>query len=244
VRIVIGILLIVLAATGAAAQEASPLEFDTFISGTLTNSAFEAAYSFEAESGQMVMIEMLPRPGTYDLDPALVLRDSAGNILAVNDDFDYPTSLIVVKLPANDRYIVLATRSGGSTGTSAGDYILRARRVQPLTAGQTVEAVIFSDQEKAVAERFVLMPEASGALQITFSQQPGDLFASLKLSDWQADNSYSTTLFRMDDTSRLSRAALTVEVEAGQVYILTVDRALFSFAFGQDISSSIKITVN
>ncbi|NWG17911.1 MAG: hypothetical protein HXY41_14885 [Chloroflexi bacterium] len=243
-RIIACILLVVLMATGAAAQEALPLEFDTFVSGTLTNEVFEVTYSFKAESGQLVLIEMLPKPGTYDLDPALLLRDSSGKVLAVNDDFDFPTSLIAIKLPANDSYTVLATRSGGSTGSSTGDYVLRARLVQPLAAGQTVEATIFSDLETAVAERYVLMPEASGALEITFSQQPGELYASLELSDWVGENEFVKRLFDLSDTAGLSRATLAVEVEAGKLYILTVDKAPFSFVFGDEITATVKITVN
>lgn len=234
--------LVVLLAQTAAAQETVPLEFDTLMTGTLTASVFERVYTFQGRAGDVVLVDMLPRPGTYDLDPALILRASDGTPLATSDNFDFPSALVVAELPADGTYNILATRSGGSTGVSTGDYVLRAQRVQPAGPGTSVEVMIYSDQQKDLPERVVFYPQTSGPMQITVAQELGDLYASLALSEWQTGNNYISML-RVDDTYRMTKAALTFEVEAGQFYVLTVRKALFSFVFGQDISAVIKISV-
>lgn len=232
--VIIGLLVLVLASalgiSAVAAQDKTPIELGAWVEGELTNSAYEVKYSFEGKAGQIVLVEMLPKPGTYDLDPAVILRDSDGDILGQDDDFSYPVSVVVAELGADEEYVVLATRSGGSTGSTEGQYWIRVSVVEALTAGAKVEATITSDSEAETPNLFVIRPEESGEVKIGFSQEPGELYASVELSEWVSD-SYPTRVFSMDDTANVTNASITVNLEAGQIYVLNVSRSFGAYAF-------------
>src|SRR5574337_1217495 len=106
-------LLSVLGISAVAAQDKTPIEFGQWVEGTLSDATYEAKYTFSGTKGQIILVEMIPKPGTYDLDPALVLRNSDGDIIGQNDDFSYPLSVVVAELASDDTFTVLATRSGG-----------------------------------------------------------------------------------------------------------------------------------
>lgn len=235
--------LIILSAGSIAAQDKIPIEFGQYIEGELTNSAYEVKYTFEGKAGQVVAVEMLPKPGTYDLDPALILRDSDGDILGQNDDWDYPLSLVVAELPADEQYTILATRSGGSTGSSQGTYWIRAMLVEPVESGAKLEATIVSDYDKEVPNIFVLRPTETGDVKIGFSQEVGELFAAIELALWKNNSYGGDTVMSLDNTAKVSSATFTVGLEAGQIYVLTVRRAFGSYVFGSE-ESIVTITVN
>ncbi len=78
-------------------------------------------YTFKGKSGQQVTIEM----NSDTFDPYLVLRAPDGNKLAVNGDISPQNwnAKIVVNLPSNGNYLVMArTSSAGESGS----YIIRA----------------------------------------------------------------------------------------------------------------------
>jgi hypothetical protein len=241
--VLLALALVVLGAGVIAAQDKTPIEFGQYVEGELTNSAYEVKYSFSGKAGQVVAVEMLPKPGTYDLDPALILRDSDGDILGQNDDWDYPLSLVVAELPADEEYTILATRSGGSTGSSEGAYWIRATLVEPVESGAKLEATIVSDFEKEVPNIFVLRPSETGDVKLGFSQEVGELFAAIDLALWENDSYGGATVMSMDDTAKVSNATFTVSLEAGQIYVLSVRRAFGSYVF-DDAQSTVTITVN
>lgn len=230
----LGLLMLVLVAafgvSAVAAQDTTPIELGTWVEGELTNATYEVKYSFEGKAGQIVLVEMLPKPGTYDLDPALILRDSDGDILGQDDDFSYPVSVVAAELGADENFVVLATRSGGSTGSTEGAYWIRVSVVEPLTAGSKVEATLTTDSENETPNLFVIRPEESGEVKIGFSQEPSELYASVELSQWISDT-YPTTVFSLDDTAKVTNASVSVELEAGQIYILNVSRSFGAFSF-------------
>ncbi|MBZ0281391.1 MAG: hypothetical protein K8L97_11680 [Anaerolineae bacterium] len=221
-----------LGVSAVSAQDTTPIELGSWVEGELTNATYEVKYSFEGKAGQIVLVEMLPKPGTYDLDPALILRDSDGDILGQDDDFSYPVSAVVAELAADETFIVLATRSGGSTGSSEGEYWIRVNVVEPLTSGAKVEATLTTNSEEETPNLFVIRPEESGEIKIGFSQEPSDLYASVELSQWVSD-SYPTTVFSLDDTAKVSNASLSVNLEAGQFYILDISRSFGAYSFDE-----------
>lgn len=225
-----------------AAQDKASLAFGEFVEGEITNKAYEVKYVFKGEKGQIVSIQMLPTPGTYDLDPYLILRDSDGDILAENDDFGYPLALVVAELPANETYTVLATRNGGSTGESVGGFWLRADQVEPVKSGAKLEATITSNSEAETPNFFILRPEKSGPMTIGFSQDVGELFASLKVSTWNVDFGGEETVAELGNTAKVSQASLTVDLAADVFYVLRVDRSFGSFAFDA-VDATIQVTV-
>jgi hypothetical protein len=236
------LMLTALGVSAVGAQDKTPIEMGQWVEGTLSNDTYEVKYTFSGTQGQVILVEMIPKPGTYDLDPAVVLRTSDGDILGQNDDFNYPLSVVVAELPTDDTYTVLATRSGGKSGDSEGDYWVRTSAVDPLTSGTKMEVTLTSDSEKETPNVFVLFPNANGSIKVGFSQQVGDLYASLEIDQW-VDDSYPTALLSLNDTSKVSAATFSVELEAGNFYILTVNRAFGSFVF-DTVEATVTITVN
>jgi hypothetical protein len=239
------VLLVVLAALGAsvaAAQEKTPLEMGQWMEGTLTNDSYEVKYTINGAKGQIILVQMLPKPGTYDLDPALVLRNSDGDIVGQNDDYSYPLSVVVAELPSDDTYTILATRSGGKTGSSTGAYWVRADAVEPLKPGSKLDVTISSDSEKDIPSVYVLRPESSGPVKVGFSQKPGDLYASLDIGVWQ-DDSYPTSVMSLSDTAKVTGATFSVDLDSGQIYLLMVKRAFGAFSFNS-ADATVTVTVN
>lgn len=216
-----------------AAQDATPLVFDEYVEGELSNRAYEVKYTFEGNSGDVISIEMLPKPGTYDLDPYIILRNSEGDVLAENDDFGYPLSLIVAELPADGTYTILATRSGGSTGSSEGEYWLRVKHAVVAESGSALEATIYSDSDKDVPNLFVLRPTESGPVTITYSQTVGELFGSMEISTVDLTYGGQERIAELGNTSKVSKATLELELEGGIFYIINVSRSFSSFVFDE-----------
>jgi hypothetical protein len=244
-RKMFGILLVALlfstmAVSGVFAQEA--LTFGEWVEGALSNSEYEVEYTFDGAAGDLVLIQMIQKPGTYELDPSLVLMDSGGDRVAINEDFLYSGAVIVTELPADGTYTLLATRYEGSTGSSEGDYWLRADIVEPLTAGSSVEATLDSNFETAVPTLFVLTPDSDTTVRLGFSQELGELFAGFRLVEWGDDVLYGTPLLDVADTARLTSASFTLELEGGKTYILIVDKSFSSFVF-EETTATVNFTV-
>ncbi len=81
------------------------LKLGEYTKGSITAKVYEVAYSFSGKKGDIVTLEIMPDPEKPDLDPTVELRDSDGQVLATNDDFNYPLALAIGELPADGDYI-------------------------------------------------------------------------------------------------------------------------------------------
>jgi len=91
--------------------------------GSLDNANPFTVYTFQARAGDRVRISMRTTRGT--LDPTLYLLDPSGIQLAFNDDAAPPNDTnaqINTVIPANGRYIIIATRFGALTGGTTGSF--------------------------------------------------------------------------------------------------------------------------
>ncbi len=227
--------------TPAAHAQGGALPLNEWVTGTLTADAFEVNYTISVAAGDIVLIEMYAALGTYDLDPALELSDSLGGLLDENDDTVGLGAVIIFEAPADGDYTILATRALGVDGSSEGDYILRASQITPLTPGSTVETIIYADDALNYPSVSVLRPEADGTWAINVSQVPGtDLYANFVLQGGEDEFGFQTTLFDLDSTAGLTSATLNVNLTGGQIYLLLVQKAFFSF--GMD-TTEVPVTV-
>ncbi|MFQ3536426.1 MAG: pre-peptidase C-terminal domain-containing protein [Aggregatilineales bacterium] len=90
--------------------------------GSVDNVSPFTVYTFQARAGDRVRISMRATGGR--LDPALYLLDPSGVQLAFNDDAarnDINAQIDAV-IPADGRYIVIATRFGALTGGTSGSF--------------------------------------------------------------------------------------------------------------------------
>jgi hypothetical protein len=235
--------LLVLGAQAVAAQDdVTAIQVGSdWVEGSLDNDEFELKFGFEGNEGDIVIVEMIPVPGTFDLDPMVTLRDGDGDILGTNDDFGYPISVVVAELPASESYVILASRAGGADGSSEGDFWIRVRTVDLVESGDTLEATITSVSEDEVPNMFVMRPEEDGEYTFTFSQEISELYASFRVSSWENDD-WETLVASLDNTAAVSSASLTVELEEGTFYIVRVDRSFGSFVF-DEMEATVTVSV-
>jgi hypothetical protein len=236
--LLVAVFMLSLGLSTVAAQDATPIEYGQTVEGTVDNSTYEVEYTFTGSAGDLVAITMNRLDTDSQIDAALVLRKGSF-LVATNDDFSYPLSLIVVQLPDDGDYTILATRSGGATGSTEGDFYLKVELVEPLASGSTVEATLFSDYEKQVPSVFYLAPEEDGPVKISYSQEIGELYGSLRIQetpDWANDpsNSYYTYVLDLGDTNRVTDATFSLDLQAGHIYILSINVAFGSYSFNSE----------
>ncbi|MBI5929405.1 MAG: hypothetical protein HY862_08860 [Chloroflexi bacterium] len=208
------------------------LALNEWVEGTLTADAFETTYTISVTAGDVILIEMYAKLGTYDLDPALKLSDSLGEQLDENDDTIGLGAVIVFEVPADGDYTILATRALGADGSSEGDYILRASQITPLAVGSTVEATIYADDAQSYPSVSVLKPEADGTWAINIAQDPGsDLYANFVLQGGKDDFGSPITLFDLDNTVGIRSGTLNVDLKGGEIYLLLITKGFLSFGF-------------
>lgn len=128
--------------------DATTLELGTEATGAISPEASAVGFTFEAEAGQRVSIAL----NSDDFDTYLVLVDSEGNVLDVDDDGgDSLNSLLTgYMLPTNGTYGVIATSFGGfrGTGTAEGEFALAVItfEVRRIEYTQRIEDELTADQ--------------------------------------------------------------------------------------------------
>jgi hypothetical protein len=225
-------------ATAFAQEDAIAIAYGDVVDGEITNDEFEVNYVFSGTEGDIVLIEMFPEPGTYDVDPKLQLKDDDGDILFENDDFLYPSSVIVTELRDDEEYTITATRYNGEDGTSEGNYILRLSLVEPIAVGDTVDTQIFavSDSEESAMPQFiVLYSEDDTTVNVSMAVEEGEIFASLRMStpDPDAYGGYNT-LVDFNPNVPIYNLSFEIELQDEQIYILYANLAYSSFSFDAD----------
>ncbi len=116
--------------------------------GEVTADQPEAVYGFTAKRGDLIKITLQRISG--DLDPALILADASGNVVAVNDEDTSSTGtldasisdLLILK---TGNYLIVATRFGRQAGTTRGGFSLTLDRTPPESLGLTLEKPAFVD---------------------------------------------------------------------------------------------------
>lgn len=239
------VMLIALSAAGITAAQDTALTLGEAITGEITASDYEFSYTFEGSAGDTALIQMWQAPDSSDyVDTYLILEGPDGKVFAENsnDPANYSGSVIAAVLPDDGTYTVIATRDGGRTGSSVGEYVLVVNTVEVLKPGSKVNATIYGwdSDMREIPNQFVV--SGSGPTKIGFSQEIGELFPDLKLYPWEDVNSYPDPLFELRDTSQVTNAVVSVELQEGVLYILTV-RDSFSSSVWDDSEKEFTITV-
>lgn len=243
--LMLAVLVMISAAGITTAQDATPLTLGEAVEGEITDDNFEVLYTFDGKAGELALIQMWQSPDAEEyVDTELILQGPSGSDIAGNpgDPALYSQATIAAELPEDGTYTIIATRYEGRTGDSVGPFGLVANIVTPLTAGAKVDATIYGYEHelRTVPQQYVI--QGSGATKISFSQELSDLFPDLKLHPWIDGEEYSTPLFTLENTSGVSSAVMSVELEEGTLYILTV-RDSFSSSVYDDSEKTITITV-
>ena len=86
-----------------AAQGKVALKLGEMTKGEITAKVHEVSYSFSAKKGDIITLEIMPDPAQPDLDPTVELRNSDGETITKNDDFNYPLALAIAELPSRQK---------------------------------------------------------------------------------------------------------------------------------------------
>lgn len=215
--ILLGIILLILP-IGASAQEVSnALTYGSEVEGNISNQSFEAVYTFRGEKDDIVVITMIADVDS-SLDPYLYLTTLDNEVIAQNDDFFNLNSRIIVRLPENDTYQIVATRLGERTGDGEGSFSLTLEAV-PVTSGDITVEGTTSPSDTPPTHVFVL--ESSGSYTLTYTIVRGDYFPALVVEKVSADDFYNEAVATIGGNG-LKNGTVTLDLEADALYILSL----------------------
>jgi len=108
----------------------------------------EKVFTFSAQRGDLISVTMQRISG--DLDPFLILADTQGNVLALNDDDPNSSGTLDAAIREwlirkTGDYLIVATRFGRASGTSRGSFSLAIDRVPPADLGKRAARAILID---------------------------------------------------------------------------------------------------
>ncbi|NDJ74800.1 MAG: redoxin family protein [Chloroflexi bacterium] len=165
-------------------DDPQPIAYGETVSGVLDDANYEDVWTFEGAAGDvitLVMTRMVDEPGS--LDGYMVLTDPAGEVLAVQDDFEenlMPT-LENVQLPADGIYAITATRFGFAMGASAGEYTLSLELVEQVP-------VLAAGDETAGTRWLASNEPPDGARWITYNDRALGTISAEDFEDWYMFN--------------------------------------------------------
>ncbi|MBX3063096.1 MAG: hypothetical protein KF726_08975 [Anaerolineae bacterium] len=118
-----------------------PLTYGTTISGELTEATFEAVYGFAGQKGDVILVRMAGEEGFDSLrDPVLQVLFNNQQVIGDTSRFFgvFGEALLVLELPADADYSIVATRRGGRTGKSTGKFTLELMQPPALKLEQPI----------------------------------------------------------------------------------------------------------
>jgi hypothetical protein len=109
------------------------MNYGDTVRGVIEGDTFELEYTFEAQAGEVVDIQMTKISG--NLDPFIIVRGADGAEIDSNDDDpqgggSLDSYLHELSIPANGMYTIVATRFNGELGDSTGEFELALRFVR------------------------------------------------------------------------------------------------------------------
>ncbi|MFQ3534300.1 MAG: hypothetical protein SNJ58_00345 [Aggregatilineales bacterium] len=221
-----------LALARASAAQGSTLVYGQTVEGRITNQAFRTIYAFQGQQGEIIDAVMRRLDG--NLDPALLLLDSANALVGRDDDGadGLNAALSAIVLPRTETYFLVATRFGQAQGTTAGRFSLTLERVG-AAADPELEAETFPLRygETAVRELNDAQPQhiytfaalRGDLISIRMTRISGDLDSVLILADAEG-NVLLVNDEAPDRRGTLDAAILEWRVPATTSYLLVATR--------------------
>ncbi len=154
------------------------LAYRNTVTGTIDNDTPTIEYTFVAQAGDVIGIQMQLTSGS--LDSLVVLRDANGNELGRNDDDELvpgrDSYLRDFTIPANGIYIIVATRYREEAGTSEGEFSLRLEKVGEGTPLPTPEPTEAAGNTLAYGDTVTgRIDNDTPSVEYTFTAQAGDV---------------------------------------------------------------------
>lgn len=129
---------------GVSSASGSALRYGDSIINNITNMAPVLYYSFRAQRGDLINVQMQRISG--DLDPVLQVVNSNAFVVAENDDvLGSPTldaAISGLLIEQTGTYIIVATRFGQAAGMSSGNFVLTLDTAQNSGFGNSPQAAV------------------------------------------------------------------------------------------------------
>ncbi len=175
--------------TTVATPTTASIDYEETLTGTIDDTTYEYRFEFQGNRSDAVTITMNATSG--DLDTYLMLEDSDGNLLDLNDDVDLTSqdlnsAIESYSLPESGTYVIVATRFDGEFGTTSGDFelILTLTDGRPLDTAATLEyqdTVSGTIDNQNFEEQYSFTGRAGDLITIDMSAGDGNLDTSLTL---------------------------------------------------------------
>lgn len=205
------------------AQDKTAIEFDQWVSGEISDDVPAIKYGFSGKTGQLITVVMMADPDENALDTALELRTSDGDVLAQNDDVLDHYSMVIVKLPADGDYTIVAMRYQGADGSTTGKYQIEVSEPKLITQGTKMSVDITSESDKRYPHFYVLQPmDSSGSIKVGFNVESNGQYPQLGLFKWK-ENDYPDILFYGEYLSSIGNLSFNADLDANDFYVLMVD---------------------
>lgn len=129
------------------------LRFGQSVVESISDTQPQREFVFSALRGEVITIKM--KRITGDLDATLVLTDAAGSVLLTNDeDSDAPgtsdAGINLYRVRESGNFVIIATRYGGSAGTSEGAFSLSLDRLDGSEVGLTPDLPVLLGYNESV----------------------------------------------------------------------------------------------
>ncbi len=178
--------------TGSSRLAPLPIGYGETRNASLSHAQIERFYSFEAEAGDLITINMA-RGASGDLDSTIVLADA--NYVTLEEDDDdggnQNARIANYRIPAAGRYHIIAGRFEGARGQTSGAFALSLERVDDpvvdvpegvisLSYGTSVTGKIGADNQ---ADIYAFYGRQGELVSIAMTRMDGNLDAYLELLD-------------------------------------------------------------
>lgn len=178
--------------TGSSRLAPLPIQYGESKRASLSHSQFELYFSFEAETDDLISINMSRDEGG-ELDSYVVLADAAYTALEEDDDDggNQNARIADYRIAADGRYHIIATRFERARGKTSGAFVLSLEIVDDplveapagaisLRYGSSVTGKISADNE---ADTYAFYGRQGEVVTIAMTRMDGDLDAYLELLD-------------------------------------------------------------
>jgi len=178
---------------GVISEQGTNLLYDVPIINAISSTQPQVYYTFQAQAGGIVNIDMRRSSGT--LDPYLQVVDRNRFVIAENDDAPGGTRNARIQnlvLREAGTYIIVATRYGQAAGDSAGNFVLNVSESEgsglgnsdlvplAISYGQTVEETIDDEHYQRF---YIFDAQADDLITVTMQRTKGQIDAYLILAD-------------------------------------------------------------
>jgi hypothetical protein len=236
-RFLISIFLLTLVFAGAAVHaEDEAIEYGQKVTGEITSRNFEIPYVFSGKAKDMVIIEMRAVGTNSKLtNPAIILLNQNGDVVAdTTRAIAYLNAFLVVQLPKDDDYTILASRSQGRSGKSVGQYTLELIQPEVLEAGSSLDGELSSKGRS----NYYVIQSTGAALDLAYQKQTGQFFPQVSVARISTTNGFLTVASMSG--RELLRGQINVPSTRG-LYIVTVGRSPLDILPTQEVKTTYQL---